>query len=464
MHSQKLIMWTCVARHCHWTSVQDLHLQGSGFRLLHWEVVQYLGGGSGYHEYVRSARNGRQCFQTWWVVRFWYPVIARIARHPKGYKEGGEHMIGIIDFVLPLRLLYSFWWKISKSHAHDRVLQETIGRFKSASVIAFSRTPRIFVDQKCVASSLGHAGTTSKLVAGADLSGPTARKTPYREDQRKIIFNPDKPRLLDNLATGNHGEFSSRVVLVSSRLNSDTRLAQARYSAVVRSDKNPNLLRAKGGRPFLDYTLRPNIVTPTRLPQLIEFIDFDMVRLLLDKGANPNKKVSIYGNITVWALFLLSCYEKKDIKNSPAKDTSFKAAELMVRKGAHRKLKLETTRRETIGNRSDAVTLAKTAKYKKVVTRGGMIEVDVPVELAAVSILAEIFGDGKIACLKDQIGVVGTWYPGLEFPPKLGRKVAAFFIIPAGQSMARTLFDKLPSDLTYRFRSSTGWLIPGALR
>lgn len=151
-----------------------------------------------------------------------------------------------------------------------------------------------------MASSLGHAGTTSKLVAGADLSGPTARKTPYREDQRKIIFNPDKPRLLDNLATGNHGEFTSRVVLVPSRLKSDIRLAQARYSAVVRSDKNPNLLRAKGGRPFLDYALRPNIVTPMRLPQLIEFIDFDMVRLYLDnEGGNPNGKVSIYGNITV---------------------------------------------------------------------------------------------------------------------------------------------------------------------
>jgi len=174
-------------------------------------------------------------------------------------------------------------------------------------------------------------------------------------------------------------------------------------------DKNPNLLHAKSGRPLLDYALRPNIVTPTRLPQLIEFIDFDMVRLLLDKGSNPNKKVSIYGNITVWALFLLSCYEKKDTKNSQAKDTWFKAAELMIRKGADRKLKLETTSREIIGNRSDASTLAKTAKYKKVVTRGGMIEVDVPVELAAVSILAEIFGEGKIAEIEAIVPEGSNW-------------------------------------------------------
>ena len=128
----------------------------------------------------------------------------------------------------------------------------------------------------------------------------------------------------------------------------------------------------------------------------MEFIDFDVVRLLLDKGANPNEKVAIYGNITVWALFLLSCYEKKDIKNSQAKETWFKAAELMIRKGADRKLKLETTRRENLANRSGPETV-KTAKYRKVVTRGGTIAVDIPVELTAVGILREIFGNGKIA-------------------------------------------------------------------
>lgn len=161
-------------------------------------------------------------------------------------------------------------------------------------------------------------------------------------------------------------------------------------------DNKPNLLRAKSGRPLLDYALRANVVTPTKLPQLVEFIDFDVVRLLLDKGANPNKKVAIYGNITVWALFLLSCYEKKDIKNSQAKETWFKAAELMIRKGADRKLKLETTRRENLANRSGPET-EKTAKYRKVVTRGGTIAVHIPVELTAVGILREIFGNGKIA-------------------------------------------------------------------
>ena len=124
-----------------------------------------------------------------------------------------------------------------------------------------------------------------------------------------------------------------------------------------------------------------------------------MVRLLLNNGANPNEKVSVYGNITVWALFLLLCYENKHIGNLQVKDTWFKAAERMIRKGADRKLKLETTRRETIGKDSDAEStrLLKTAKYERRVARRGAIEVDVPVELTAVDILKEDFGDGKIA-------------------------------------------------------------------
>ena len=188
---------------------------------------------------------------------------------------------------------------------------------------------------------------------------------------------------------------------------------QSRLVLYVREklDNEPNLLRAKRGRPLLDYALRPKIVTPTKLPQLVVFIDFDMVRLLLDKGANPNEKVSIYGNITVWALFLLSCYERKDIRNAQAKDTWFKAAEFMIRKGADRKLKLETIRRERIGNRSEAETdaLRRTAKYRRVVTRGGMVEVDIPEELTAVSILRESFGDGKIAEIEAIVPEKTAW-------------------------------------------------------
>lgn len=165
-------------------------------------------------------------------------------------------------------------------------------------------------------------------------------------------------------------------------------------------DKTPNLLHSKRGHPPLDYALRPNIVTPTKLPQSVEFVDFDMVCLLLDKGAKPNEKVSVYGNITVWALFLLSCYEKKDTQNVEAKDIWFKVAELMIRKGADRKLKLETTRREkvVISSEAERSELMKTAKYRTSVSRGGgMVEKDTLVVLTAVGILREIFGDSKMA-------------------------------------------------------------------
>ena len=188
---------------------------------------------------------------------------------------------------------------------------------------------------------------------------------------------------------------------------------QSRLSLYVKEKlhKTPSLLRAKKGRPLLDYALRPNIVTPTRLPHFVEFVDYDMVCLLLDEGANPNEKVSIYGNITVWALFLLSCYEKQDFQTAQAKETWFKVAELMIRKGADRKLKLETTRREKvpIGSEAQQPELRKTAKYQTLVTRGGMIEVKVPVELTAVSILREIFGDGKIAEIEAIEPEVTSW-------------------------------------------------------
>ena len=75
-----------------------------------------------------------------------------------------------------------------------------------------------------------------------------------------------------------------------------------------------------------------------------------------------------------------------------------KTAELIRRKVTDRKLKLKMTRRETIGKDSNAqsTTLSKTAKYKRRVARGRAIEVDVPMELTAVNIMKEVFGDGKI--------------------------------------------------------------------
>ena len=166
-------------------------------------------------------------------------------------------------------------------------------------------------------------------------------------------------------------------------------------------DNEPRLLRAKQGRPLLDYALRPNIVTPTGLPHLVEFLDFEMIRILLDKGADPNQKVHIYGDVTVWGLFLLACYERKDVDDPKVKGTWFQAAEMMIRKGVNRKLKLETTRKEKSTRGSEPnMTGGKTAKYRRQVVRGGMDETEVTVELTAMDLLGEVFGKSRIAELE----------------------------------------------------------------
>ena len=174
-------------------------------------------------------------------------------------------------------------------------------------------------------------------------------------------------------------------------------------------DKTPRLLHSKPGRPLLDYALRPNLTTPTQLPHLVEFIDFEMVRMLLGKGADPNQRVHIYGNVTIWALFLLTCYEKKDIADAQTRGTWFQAAELMIRKGADRKLRLETTRRETIRGGSGSEAQAKTAKYKRVVQKGGMVEVDVPVDLTAMDIMEEVFGSDKMGEIEAIVTETRSW-------------------------------------------------------
>lgn len=175
---------------------------------------------------------------------------------------------------------------------------------------------------------------------------------------------------------------------------------QSRLNLYVKKklDANPNLLRAKRGRPYLDYAFRPNIKTPTHLPHLVEFIDFDLVRTLLDKGADPNQKISIYGDISVWGIFLLHINETKDRSDANAKGKWFQAAEVMIRKGADRKLKLETTRKETFTRGSEQeAAYQRTAKYKQVVSRGTMVEINVPVELSASSILKDLFGPDRAA-------------------------------------------------------------------
>ncbi|GKZ74569.1 hypothetical protein AnigIFM50267_000806 [Aspergillus niger] len=75
----------------------------------------------------------------------------------------------------------------------------------------------------------------------------------------------------------------------------------------------PDLLMKKRGRPLLDYALRPLRVTAITMPYHSQrdepSVNVRMVEILLQKGANPNAKVYLNKDRTVWALFLLACYQ-----------------------------------------------------------------------------------------------------------------------------------------------------------
>ncbi|KAI8664187.1 hypothetical protein NCS55_00926500 [Fusarium keratoplasticum] len=96
----------------------------------------------------------------------------------------------------------------------------------------------------------------------------------------------------------------------------------------------------KAGRPLLDYALRPRRVTAISMPYHSQrddpSIDVNMVRLLLDNGASVNQKVHLNDGRTVWALFLLSCYESttRGEATAPMREAWYQASELLCQHGA----------------------------------------------------------------------------------------------------------------------------------
>lgn len=116
---------------------------------------------------------------------------------------------------------------------------------------------------------------------------------------------------------------------------------QARLVKYVRAKlaANPAHLR-KPGRPLLDYALRPHRVTPLMTPYHAKRedpnISVELVRLLLEAGADPNQKVYLNGDRSVWALFLISCDEsiKREEFNEVSREAWGWASELMIENGA----------------------------------------------------------------------------------------------------------------------------------
>jgi hypothetical protein len=139
-------------------------------------------------------------------------------------------------------------------------------------------------------------------------------------------------------------------------------------------------LKSKEGRPLLDYALRPAIVTPIRIPYQENPIDPDMVQLLLDRGADPNENVHIYG-YTVWALFLISRCESRTRTEDMSQPAIFEIARKLIVNDADPKLTCIYSR-----NRSSTIT---TSRYKR------KIELD-KVQLTVREALGQIFPRAKV--------------------------------------------------------------------
>jgi len=145
------------------------------------------------------------------------------------------------------------------------------------------------------------------------------------------LRDPPRPRGYDEYREGGSCNFLALAV-------------QARLTKYVRAklDADPKSLH-KPGRPLLDYALRPRRVTPVVMPYHSRrddaAIDVDMVEMLLKKGLRPNQKVYLNEDKTVWALFLLSCYESSrrgevESQASLTRDVWYKVCTMMIQAGA----------------------------------------------------------------------------------------------------------------------------------
>ncbi|KAI9932532.1 hypothetical protein AWENTII_005169 [Aspergillus wentii] len=117
---------------------------------------------------------------------------------------------------------------------------------------------------------------------------------------------------------------------------------QARLVTYVSTKLQPDSRRLqKAGRPLLDYALRPRRVTAFQMPYHSQrdepSVDINMVRLLLEHGADPNQKVHVCHGLTVWALFLLSCSSQINRREglSPSLGGAwYVACEMLIQYGA----------------------------------------------------------------------------------------------------------------------------------
>ena len=116
---------------------------------------------------------------------------------------------------------------------------------------------------------------------------------------------------------------------------------QARLVKYVRAklQADPRCM-TKSGRPLLDYALRPKRSTPITMPYHSRrdepSMDVNMVQLLLEHGADPNKKLYLNDGRTVWVQFLLSCKESIQREQIPPilMNAWYQASEMLIQHDA----------------------------------------------------------------------------------------------------------------------------------
>ena len=141
-------------------------------------------------------------------------------------------------------------------------------------------------------------------------------------------FFKTKTRVLSNEKTYQSVATSFFSIAVEARLR--------RYVA-QKLDEDPRLLFQKRPRALLSIALDQNFGA---YEQFDSYFDVDMVRLLLDRGANPNARSETGGTVTIWDSFLIDCLRhgsRERVKQglSPEyKKQVFNIAQMMVEHGA----------------------------------------------------------------------------------------------------------------------------------
>ena len=189
---------------------------------------------------------------------------------------------------------------------------------------------------------------------------------------------------------------------------------QSRLSAYVKAylRSHPDALENKRGRPLLDYALRPVRVMPESLQYQKQYagsmIDIPTIRLLLSYGADPNQRISIYENQSVWGLFLGMCYASADRASPHVKATIWEAFEILIHSGANINVRI------TLPHKAKFHNVGTTSRYKQDV----LAEKEQRV-LTIYDVVNTLFGEHQLPLLTSLIAetseqrsdlAAGTWW------------------------------------------------------